>query len=179
MKIINLPLEKENIDKNDIRKDIEKLLLSISYEPIWQTVDWNLMLQKTWYANKWFFIWLYDQDLVNFVIIEKRGIWLWKFAFFIIWWPVNDKNIDVLEEEIIKVAKQEAVIYTQIEPLIDVEFKYFKEMKLKKFIEPFTVLLDLWKTEEELLSEMKPKWRYNIKVAEKIPLIILMHSMIY
>lgn len=32
---------------------------------------------------------------------------------------------------------------------------------------PDTVLLDLEKTEEELLSAMKPKWRYNIKLAEK------------
>jgi lipid II:glycine glycyltransferase (peptidoglycan interpeptide bridge formation enzyme) len=32
---------------------------------------------------------------------------------------------------------------------------------------PDTVLLSLEKTEEELLSSMKPKWRYNIKLAEK------------
>ena len=32
---------------------------------------------------------------------------------------------------------------------------------------PDTVLLQLDKTEEELLSAMKPKWRYNIRLAEK------------
>lgn len=32
---------------------------------------------------------------------------------------------------------------------------------------PDTVLLSLDKTEEELLSAMKPKWRYNIRLAEK------------
>lgn len=32
---------------------------------------------------------------------------------------------------------------------------------------PDTVLLDLNKSEEELLSNMKPKWRYNIKLSEK------------
>ncbi len=32
---------------------------------------------------------------------------------------------------------------------------------------PDTVLLPLYKTEEELLSAMKPKWRYNIRLAEK------------
>ncbi|MBO4704911.1 MAG: peptidoglycan bridge formation glycyltransferase FemA/FemB family protein [Spirochaetaceae bacterium] len=32
---------------------------------------------------------------------------------------------------------------------------------------PDTVLLPLDKTEEELLSAMKPKWRYNIRLAEK------------
>lgn len=32
---------------------------------------------------------------------------------------------------------------------------------------PDTVLLDLQKTEEELLAGMKPKWRYNVRLAEK------------
>ncbi len=32
---------------------------------------------------------------------------------------------------------------------------------------PDTVILDLGKTEAELLSAMKPKWRYNIRLAEK------------
>jgi len=32
---------------------------------------------------------------------------------------------------------------------------------------PDTTILDLEKTEEELLSTMKPKWRYNIRLAEK------------
>jgi len=32
---------------------------------------------------------------------------------------------------------------------------------------PDTVLLDLRRTEEEILSGMKPKWRYNIKLSEK------------
>lgn len=32
---------------------------------------------------------------------------------------------------------------------------------------PDTTILDLSKTQEELLSAMKPKWRYNIRLAEK------------
>jgi len=32
---------------------------------------------------------------------------------------------------------------------------------------PDTVILDLRKTEEDLLAAMKPKWRYNIRLAEK------------
>lgn len=32
---------------------------------------------------------------------------------------------------------------------------------------PDTVILDLRKTEEEILAGMKPKWRYNIRLAEK------------
>lgn len=37
---------------------------------------------------------------------------------------------------------------------------------------PDTVLLDLRQTEAELLAAMKPKWRYNIKLAEKKGILV-------
>lgn len=42
----------------------------------------------------------------------------------------------------------------------------------KKFITPYTALIDLTKTEEEILAQMKPKGRYNIKVAEKNEIVV-------
>lgn len=39
--------------------------------------------------------------------------------------------------------------------------------EVKYLLEPITRLLDLKKNEEELLSDMKQKGRYNIKLAEK------------
>ena len=43
----------------------------------------------------------------------------------------------------------------------------FEAWYYKKFITPYTALIDLWKTLDEILAEMKPKGRYNIKVAQK------------
>jgi len=37
----------------------------------------------------------------------------------------------------------------------------------KKFIPPYTALIDLTQTDEEILAAMKPKGRYNIRLAEK------------
>ncbi len=45
--------------------------------------------------------------------------------------------------------------------------RYFKSWYYKKFITPYTAIIDLSKTEEQILADMKPKWRYNIKLAEK------------
>jgi lipid II:glycine glycyltransferase (peptidoglycan interpeptide bridge formation enzyme) len=37
----------------------------------------------------------------------------------------------------------------------------------KKFIPPYTALIDLTQSEDEILAAMKPKGRYNIKLAGK------------
>jgi len=42
------------------------------------------------------------------------------------------------------------------------QFKHYK-----KFITPHTAVIDLEKSEEEILANMKPKGRYNIRLAEK------------
>jgi lipid II:glycine glycyltransferase (peptidoglycan interpeptide bridge formation enzyme) len=42
-----------------------------------------------------------------------------------------------------------------------------KSWYYKKFITPYTAVIDISLTHEEILSNMKPKGRYNIKLAEK------------
>lgn len=72
-------------------------------------------------------------------------------------------------------AHEEKSIYIKIEPLDDkvIELLYGlsasrRIKKSSKEIQPkHTVIIDLEKTEEELLSVMHHKTRYNIKVAEK------------
>ncbi|MDD2486941.1 MAG: peptidoglycan bridge formation glycyltransferase FemA/FemB family protein [Candidatus Gracilibacteria bacterium] len=168
MKIINSCLDENPGFKDKIRNDIGKIFSDISYEPIWQTIEWNEMLKKSGYIDKGFFIGIYDdENLENFVIIEKRSIGLGSYAFFVIGGPINEKYLDLLETEMIRLSKDEKAVYIQIEPLVECKLKRFKAMNLKRFIEPYTINLDLRKTEEELLSAMKPKGRYNIKVAEK------------
>lgn len=49
----------------------------------------------------------------------------------------------------------------------NIDFKFFKSWYYKKFITPYTAIIDLEKSEEQILSEMKPKGRYNIRLAQK------------
>jgi lipid II:glycine glycyltransferase (peptidoglycan interpeptide bridge formation enzyme) len=56
-----------------------------------------------------------------------------------------------------------------MEPLSELKYepRGWKNSAFKKFIEPYTTIIDLTQAEDEILASMKPKGRYNIKVAEK------------
>lgn len=75
-------------------------------------------------------------------------------------------------EKVSSVAKQENAIFYRIE--FDIPKSYKLEAKSYKLTKSFeemqpehTLILDLTKSNEELLLKMKQKGRYNIKVAEK------------
>jgi len=85
------------------------------------------------------------------------------------------KYLKPLLEEIKKLAYEKNCIFVKIEPNVPREEKnweeIFEEVGLvkspKTIFAPQTLLLDLTKTEEELLQNMHPKWRYNIRLAAK------------
>ncbi|EKE27796.1 MAG: FemAB family protein [uncultured bacterium (gcode 4)] len=166
-----MEIKKINIDSQfplETASEIEALAKGKLFSPIWQTIWWNMMLQKTSYSKKWIFLWIYDEDeLVNYAIIEKRKVWFWMFWNFIIWWPHSDIWINKLENELKKIWKEENAVFTQIENLDKMGFHLFKKGWFKKFIERHTAIINLMEDEEKILSNMKQKWRYNIKIAQK------------
>ncbi|MDD2907869.1 MAG: peptidoglycan bridge formation glycyltransferase FemA/FemB family protein [Candidatus Gracilibacteria bacterium] len=130
---------------------------------IWQTKSWQEMLNKSNQTQKYFEF--------DGVFVEKRSIGLGQFGLFVL--GVNKKtfNNEILVK-LKKLAKDEKVVFLQVETLgynadfllesIDIKKGYYK-----KFITPFTAIIDLSKSLDEILSLMKPKGRYNIKLAEK------------
>jgi len=67
-------------------------------------------------------------------------------------------------KEVEKIAKQEKSIFLKVEP--EKEIPNFK--KSDKQIQPAkTIILDISKSEDELLNQMHPKTRYNIRLAQK------------
>ena len=73
---------------------------------------------------------------------------------------------------LIKIGKQEKCIFIQLEPNVISNFKFqISNLGLRPAAHPlftkYTFILDLTKSEEELLKAMHPKTRYNIKVAQK------------
>lgn len=129
---------------------------------IWQTKKWWEMLIKSNQAESIFEI--------DDIFIEKRKVAMWEYWLFILWIEneISKKNI----EKLIKLCKKENALFLQIETLsywtkINFKFSNFKSWYYKKFITPYTAIIDLSKSEEDILSAMKPKGRYNIKVARK------------
>lgn len=128
---------------------------------IWQTHSWkNLILASNQAQNVFEIDWIF---------IEKRSIWLGKFWLFSLWIEENQK---INEEKIVELCRKENCLFVQIETFwvennISLSLKNFQKWYYKKFITPHTALINLSQSEEEILANMKPKWRYNINLAKK------------
>lgn len=81
-----------------------------------------------------------------------------------------DINKDMLEK-LWRLGKKENCIFIQLEPNVEKNNKKYNFKNLYKSSHPlftkYNFVLDLTKTEEELLKNMHHKTRYNIKIAEK------------
>ena len=135
---------------------------------IWQTKWWQEMLKKSKQTQLYF-------EIDN-VFIEKRSIWLWKYAFFVIGVALTDIQTWVYKK-IIELSKQHKVLFVQFETIhywasIKNSFKKLTSWYYKKFITPYTCVIDLDLSLEDIFSKMKPKWRYNIRLAEKKWIIV-------
>ena len=80
-------------------------------------------------------------------------------------------QISVFVKEIEKLAKQEHAIFVRVEPERGVEEADLRKLmfiRAQKDVQPrHTLILDLNKSEEELLAQMHEKTRYNIGLAER------------
>jgi lipid II:glycine glycyltransferase (peptidoglycan interpeptide bridge formation enzyme) len=85
----------------------------------------------------------------------------WTVGYF----PKGPAPTKKMVSELITLGKQKNAIYIQIEP------NTTEKVNLKPSHHPlftkYTFVLDLTKSEDELLAAMHPKTRYNIKVAQK------------
>jgi len=71
-------------------------------------------------------------------------------------------------EELIELAKKEKIGWIRFDPKNEKSIKNLKVVKAPHDMQPKeTFVIDIKKSEEQLLSEMKPKTRYNINLAQK------------
>ena len=129
---------------------------------IWQTEKWKKLLIETNQVDKII-------QLDNFSI-EKRSLWWGQYGLFIL--GFSGKIDSKISQNLIELCKKEQAVFIQIETNNYDENKIisennFTEWYYKKFITANTAVINVEKDLEEILSVMKPKWRYNIKLSAK------------
>ena len=102
-----------------------------------------------------------------------------KTNFTIGYLPKGTMPTQEIIAELRKIGKENNCIFIQLEP--NIESKYVQHLQLTKLnLQPsahplftkYTFVLDLTKSEDELLDAMHPKARYNIKVAKKHGVVV-------
>ncbi len=82
--------------------------------------------------------------------------------------PASKEEMNAFLQLAKEIAKKEKAIFLRIEPGIQKPPKFPGFRKTKSGFQPqHTLIIDLTKSEEEILAQMKQKGRYNIRLAEK------------
>ncbi len=79
----------------------------------------------------------------------------------------NDEAGKLLFGEMARLAAEEQIMFLRFDPTFSVTDLDFEAVKTQDVQPSTTLVLDLDKSEEDLLKEMHQKTRYNIKLAEK------------
>jgi len=115
-------------------------------------------------------IWRIEADRIKALVI-KHDLPFKKNYLYCPRCIIAKEYFNNLLEKVNEIANQEKSIFFKIEPESNLELSGFKLSK--KQIQPKkTIILDLHKSEEELLGQMHQKTRYNIRLAQKKGLII-------
>lgn len=134
-----------------------------------QSSEFGEFQEKIPYRGK---SWMLKRDGKNLCLVIRQKL---RFGKSFLWVPYgpqsNDpKILEMVMEDLSRIAKEEHAIFARIESSnINIEGKNKKRAKksFERYTPEATLVIDLSLSEEEILRQMKPKGRYNIRVAEK------------
>lgn len=151
----------------------ENFLTTHPLANIQQTPAWGHFQETIPSRGKYWIIVLEENEkiiggtLIIRLTLPKKYNWLYSARGPLI--NYNDKNqLDALLQAIKPIAKNENAVFYRLDPLL---LKLQKIPKFHRHHQGFqpedTLILNLEPTEDEILNQMKPKGRYNIRLAEK------------
>jgi peptidoglycan pentaglycine glycine transferase (the first glycine) len=158
------------------KKEYSDFIKGQDHAQFLQSFEWGEFQEKI--GNKVIRLGVEDKGrIIAAATLIKKNIPLGMSYFFCPRGPVfnlelkikNEELINFLYSEIKKISKKEKVIFLRFEPQEMLPAKSY-QLRAKKTIdiEPSqTSILNLTKTEDELLKVMHQKTRYNIRLAEK------------
>lgn len=131
-----------------------------------QTKEWAALRESFgWQAHRIDDIWILEKSL----FLGKSFLYAPEINY-----EVLSTNLENFLENIKKIAKNTNSIFFRLEILDQNDEKIIEKLREKKFIKAFEEIqpefrqiVPLDKSEEEILAGMKPKGRYNIKIAQK------------
>lgn len=112
-------------------------------------------------------------DITASCLVIKQKLPL---GFFWLWVPYGPLEFsEEIFEDIASIAKKERAVFARIEPPLHWQDTYTEALKKswrivsakKRYTPEHTLILNIEKSEDEILAQMKPKGRYNIGVAQK------------
>lgn len=132
---------------------------------LWQSLEWKCILLDSHHAKEAFYFWNINTSVVLVEIRKIGGNFLWAFALWVKHVQFSDDILWLLDA-LKSYLKKQRIAFLQIEPLEDIPFPESTYSVYKKFLTPFTRVIDLEKTEEELFAEFHTKGRRNVRVSK-------------
>lgn len=160
-------------------QQLETFICSHPYSSLWHTVAWNTFQTKN--GNPGIFFGVADNDeIIAAGLLQLRHRSFFKFGYIqggILYKEdkLDSKLYNVIINGLKEIAAEKKLMHCFVDwviPYNDKDADFFHSaanhnFNVKAVIPTFTNILDITKTEDELLAEMKPKGRYNIKLAGK------------
>lgn len=152
----------------------EEFIKTHPLSTIHQAPAWGHFLSKISSRGKYWIIVLEEKNkIVGGTLLVRHSLpygycWLYAPRGPLLDYNYTEKQMEELMSVIQKIAKEENAIFLRVDPVFTIapHFKYFYTVK-HGFQPEHTLIIDLTKSHEEILQNMKQKGRYNIRLAEK------------
>ena len=132
-----------------------------NYRNLWQHLMWDSFMQSMGRRT-----WRFENAGAMAVVVKHS------MSFGLCWLEVprgplfrDEKSLQLILEEIRQAAEQENAVFVRMSSYEDLPLE-LPDTQFDRHPDT-SLMLDLSLSEEEILAQMKPKGRYNIRVAEK------------
>jgi peptidoglycan pentaglycine glycine transferase (the first glycine) len=162
------------------REDFNRMVSTHAFGNIHQTVEWGDFQAKEAMRDKYWLIGLEKEGrLSGGALVVKQKLPGGRCWLSIARGPLvaegsaeRDEEMKLILEKVGEVGRAERAVFVRIEPVWakeeKVDWRKWGFGKAHAHYQPEnTLILDIGGEEEDILAQMKPKGRYNIKVAEK------------
>lgn len=142
------------------KEEFTQKLKSYSNDNLWQTAEWGDYQRSIWkkvysIAGNEYLSLLVKQEMrfgISYLHVQR--------------WPLG-KVTDEFVSDLIEIAKQAWCAFVRMTPLSNFHTNCKHFNWTKDIFPQNTLMIDLTLTEDQILQEMKQKWRYNIRLAQK------------